>query len=190
MDLREFLKIIKQNIIYIVALATFGAVIGFFSADFFGGGYHHSQLFFLSEPSIKASKDQNYRSESFFLQEKSRNFTDTAVAILSSPDFQNEILNPQDSLSVRKVGPQVIRLTYISQQPESSNTQLAKAAEAFNTKIQGLAQSSTFAQLKPVAPASAPTYSKLYTQVLFVFGAVLGTAFALFIVSLKNYFRL
>lgn len=190
MELTKFVKIIKNNIVFIIIVALIGALIGFFSADFFSSGYHHSQLFFLMSPPNQTASMQNNLSERYYLQEKSRNFTDTAVAILDSVDFKNEVLSPGDSLAVRKVAPQLIRLDFISPTPDSNNVQLNKVTREFNSKIQSLIESTPAAQLKPIASVASPVYSSLNSRVLFVFGAVLATAFALFVVGIKNYFKL
>lgn len=190
MELKKFLNIIKKNIIFILLLALFAGFISFFSSGLFSSGYSQSRLFFIAQSISQIPPGQGYNFEGFYTQEKSRNFTDTAVAILESSDFANEVLNPQNSLSVRKVAPQVVRITISAQTPQSLNGEIEKIASEFNSKISHLSASTQSAELKPVGEASELTFLGLNSKILFVFGLLLGTTFALFIIGLKNYFKL
>ncbi|OGD85540.1 hypothetical protein A2164_00850 [Candidatus Curtissbacteria bacterium RBG_13_35_7] len=190
MDLKEFIKIIKNNLIFIALLVLIGAFSAVFSAKLISSGYRHTQTFFLQDPQNQDQSIPNIRSESYFQQEKSRNFTDTAIAILESADFKKDVLGEGGSLTVRKMAPQVIRLTYTNPLPDSNNSQLSAVVAHFNTKIQSLTESTPSAQLKSISTPASPVYSSINSQILFVFGALLGGAFALFIISLKNYFKL
>ncbi len=176
MELRQFLKILKSYLAVIIVLAIVGAASGFYSTRYFSSGYHHTQDFFLVE--------------NFFTQEKARDFTDSAIAILESPDFKDEVINPGDTLIARKLAPQVIRLTYISPNVDTSNSQLQNITQKFNSKIQILTESTQASQMKAVGNFQPPSYSSLNKSVLAVAGALLGTIFALFVIGLKNYFKI
>lgn len=190
MELNEFITLVKKYIVLIVIFALIGAVLGVSSTKFFSSGFNHQRFYFLTDPSPDIQENQDYRSENYFLQEKSRNFTDTAVAILDSPDFKNEVLGPGDLLQVRKVAPQLVRLNLISQSADSNFSKLQKVTVVFNRKIQNLTESTPTSQLKPVGSVSSPSYSSLNSRVLLVFGAILGAAFALLIIGLKNYHKI
>lgn len=190
MELKEFLKIIKKNILFIIITALAGGVIGFSSSGFFPSGYSQSQLFFITQPASQVQTNQEYDFEGYYQQEKSRSFTDTAIAILESSDFTSEVLNPQNLLSVRKIAPQVIRITVSSQTPQSLKGQTEKIASSFNSKIIDLTGSTASAQLKAVGRANDSIFSGFNNKILFLFGLLLGTTFALFITGLKNYFKL
>ncbi len=190
MEISELINLVKKYIILIAILALIGGVIGASSANFFSSGFKHQRLYFLTDPVVASQISDTPNSESFSLQEKSRNFTDTAVAILDSPDFKNEVLARGDSLQVRKVAPQVIRLTLVSNTPDTNFSKLQKVSASFNLKIQDLTASTPSSILKPVGLESSPVYSSLSRQVLFVFGVVLGTVFALLVIGLKNYYRI
>src|SRR3990167_8112945 len=107
MELKDFLKILKSYLAVIIVLAIVGAAGGFYSTRYFSSGYHHIQDFFLVDPSVQSISVENIKSENFFTQEKARDFTDTAIAILESPDFKSENIGTGDELIVRKLAPQV-----------------------------------------------------------------------------------
>jgi len=176
MELKEFIKILKSYLAVIIVLAIVGAASGFYSTRYFSSGYHHTQDFFLAE--------------NFFTQEKARDFTDSAIAILESPDFKDEVISSGDTLIVRKLAPQVIRLNYISQNADAGNSQLQSITQKFNSKIQTLTESTQASQMKAVGNFQPPRYSSLNKSVLAVAGTLLGIIFALFVIGLKNYFKI
>ena len=190
MELKEFIKILKSYLTVIIVLAIVGAASGFYSTRYFSSGYHHTQVYFLTDSSAQPASVENIKSENFFTQEKARNFTDTAVAILESPDFKSENIGTGDELIVRKLAPQVIRLTYVSPNADSNNSQLQKVTENFNTKSQSLTGSTQASQLKAVAGFKPPSYSSLNQFVLAVGGAFIGIVFALFVIGVKNYLKI
>ena len=190
MELKDFLKILKSYLAVIIVLAIIGAASGFYSTRYFSSGYHHTQDFFLVDPSVQSISVENIKSENFFAQEKARDFTDTAIAILESPDFKGEVLNYGDTLIVRKLAPQIIRLTYVSQNADAGNSQLQNITQKFNSKIQTLTESTQASELKAIGNSQMPSYSSLNKSVLAVAGVLLGTIFALFVIGLKNYFKI
>lgn len=190
MEINQLIPLIKKNALIIIIFAAIGAVTAATSANFFSSGFNHQRLYFLTSPNMTNQITDNPNSESYLLQEKSRNFTDSAIAILDSPDFKAETLDQGDSLQVRKVAPQVIRLNLISASPDNNNSKLDNVISEFNTKIQQLTKSTSSVELKPVGGLTPPSYSALSKKVLFAFGAVLGTAFALLVIGLKNYYKI
>lgn len=190
MELEELIQIIKKYFAFIGVLVVIGAIIGASSSDFFSSGYNHSQTYFLADKFTQTPVSANLRSESYFEQEKPRNFTDTAVAILNSPDFKSQVLEGTDDLIVRKVAPQVIRLTYVSNSPDQNFIKLNEISDKFNQKIQDLQESSPSSQLKAIGQVGTPVYSALNSSTLAASGAILGAVFAIFIISLKTYFKI
>lgn len=171
-------------------LTLFGGLIAYYSTNFFSSGYQHSQLFLLTSAETDSMNNQNSNLEEYYMGENSRNFTDTAVGILESGDFQSEILKAPESLTVKKVAPQLIRLTFTTPVRGSTSLQLEKVSVLFNEKLKDIYQGSSSAMLKPVVKAQEPTYSALNKYVLFAAGSLIGTIFALFILGLKVYLRL
>lgn len=167
-----------------------GAVFGASSTKFFSSGFQHQRSYFLIDPTVERQVPENPNSESFSLQEKSRNFTDTAVAILDSIDFKSEVLENGDSLQVRKVAPQIIRLTLISNTSDPNFQKLEKVTNSFNLKIQNLTESTPSSMLKAIGPANSPVYSSFSRPILSAFGSILGVTFALLVIGLKNYYRI
>lgn len=190
MELKDFLKIIKDNVITLIILVALGAFFGFYSTKYFASGYHHNQTYFLTDSSTQIQPQQNVKSENFFSQEKAGNFTDSTIAILDSPDFKSEVLNTGDSLIVRKIAPQVIRLTLVSPIADSENPKLNTIVEKFNLKIKDLAGSTQSSELKAIGSAQPPSHSSLNRSVLTAAGSLLGILFAFFTIGVKNYFKL
>ncbi len=189
MELREFAKVIKKYLVFIIILAAIGAAIGFFSIRFFPSGYQQSRIYFIGQKQDSA-KSPNLGSEGYYLQEKLRNSTDALVAILQSGDFQKEAIVAGDQLQVRKVSPQIIRLTYISADRQNATANLDHVVDKFNIKITVLGESTQAAQLKTVGTPQQPVFSKFNKLSLLLAGSILGVVFALFVVGVKEYNKL
>lgn len=178
MELNSYLKFFKRFWIFILFCAFLGLVIAISLAKA-PSPYSLTQVFYLSSPKITASDP----SQSFYNQEMVRNFTDTAVAILNSPDFKSRILQPQETFFARKLAPQVIRLTATSQEPQETQVSMKKVIEIFNQRF------ASPLSLEEIAP-QAPTQRTFNGKVVALAGFIIGFAFAIFVISTKTYLRL
>ncbi|OGD97148.1 hypothetical protein A3A49_00955 [Candidatus Curtissbacteria bacterium RIFCSPLOWO2_01_FULL_38_11b] len=190
MELKEFLKIIKRYSLFIIILAALGAAVGFSSTNLTSAGFKRTQTYIISPQSPVLENSPDYHAQNYYLGENLKNSTDSFVAILQSEDFQKEVMSPGDELAVRKIAPQVIRLTYNSQSENNASTNLEQVVEKFNIKFGILFEKGTSIQLKPVGAQLPPLYSKLNNFTLLAAGLVLGVSFALFVVALKEYNRI
>ncbi len=187
MEFKEYLAILKKNAFFILFLAIFGAAVSLLITAKITKGARLSQLFYVQAPKEAL---EVYHFEGYYTQEKARNFTDSAVVILESPDFTSEVVDSSISVSVRKVAPQVIRLTVAAGDLQTSQEVIPKIASAFNSKMISLSGDDQAPKLVaigqfPKALATRPTRS-----IATVFGAVVGGIFALMVAGLKTYLRL
>src|SRR3989344_6254058 len=150
MDLREIYKLLRSQIYFVVALVLFGAIIGAQSAKFFPSGYSKSQLFFLTITQAQNQTQNNYFTP-YYAQENARNFTDTAVALMASQEFLEEVLPEGASVTIRKVAPQLIRITAQSPNPADLNSPLERVSQAYNQKITEVSPNAYASQLKAVS---------------------------------------
>lgn len=185
MELKEYLKLFKKYAIFIVLCAVLGTILGAFSTRFLPSGYTIQETFFIAGPT---STTGAYDYEGFYSQEKARNFTDTAVAILESHDFQKEIFR-NGSLEVKKLAPQVIRLTVVNQDPKSAKEMLANVKEGFNKKFIELGTNQSLS-IKEIAPAEEPSFKRSSRKIYALGGVVMGFAVSVVVISLKSYFKL
>ncbi|MBI2598802.1 hypothetical protein HYW40_01075 [Candidatus Curtissbacteria bacterium] len=188
MELKLYIAIIKKNILIITLITFLGAAIAFYLSLNLQSGYKFAQTFYILDqntvPSLPADTAQN----SYFTQEKARNFTDTAVAILTSPDFTGD-LDIQGSISVRKQAPQVIKITTLAQDQEAAKSLMEKVITSFNAKILKLQPSSAF-QINAIGKVPDPEPANPSPKIVLAFGAASGFVVALITVGLKTYFRL
>ena len=187
MDLRQLIQIIKKYSLFIIILAVLGAVGGGFSARLTSSGFQRTQTYIISNQSQVLQNNPNYYSENFYAEENLRNNTDTYIAVLQSNDFQKEAVVSGDSLQVKKVAPQVLRLTYSSPIEQNSSQNLDKVVVFFNSLIGDLTKANLAIRLEPVGMAQEPVFSRVNSTTLLFAGAFIGIAFALFIVGLKEY---
>ncbi|MEX2028266.1 MAG: hypothetical protein WD988_02090 [Candidatus Curtissbacteria bacterium] len=204
MELKEYIKTVKKNILIILLLIALGAAIALYFSINFKSGYKLEQSFFISssrETSSPISSSRETSSltspqetsadspqNSYYSLEKARNFTDTAVAILASPDFSGS-LNAPGSIAIRKQAPQVIKITAIAPQPQLAKSLMEKTISAFNTKLSQLQPSPAF-QMSAIGKIPEPNNMNSSPKILLAFGAATGFVTSLIVIGLKTYFRL
>ncbi len=185
MELKEYIKILKTNIFLILLFAVLGASLAFFFAAKFEKDRSYQQIFFITAPS--ETEEVGFSFEGFYSSEKARNFTDTAIAVILTPDFAAEVA-PVKITSVRKIAPQVIRLSAQAENQSEAKEALTDAKDIFNQKIIDLTGFESF-QLKPVGNMVTPQTAKFSKNALVAFGALAGLIFALVTVGAKTYFK-
>lgn len=180
MELKEYLKVAKIYWTLIVLLTLFGAFLGYFYTRQLPTGFRAIRTFFLAPaPAGQSNLEANNA------QEMARNFTDTAVAIIISDDFKNQILAPGQALTVRKNAPQVLTISAFAATGQQATSLLTKTQDIFNSRF-----ASPGSTLEAVGPSQSPQSVTTTPIVYAAAGAVLGFAFAIFAVSLKTYFKL
>lgn len=186
MELRQYLKILQKNIVFILTISLSGAILAVLVTRSLPSGYQKSQTFFLSQPEGEAGQLPEY-----YAQEKARNFTDTAVAILDSPDFKREVVSPGQDLAIRKTAPQIIRITIAAQSSQSAQELMASVTNTFNSKLATLLQNQGgISQLKEIGVSQDPERKVMDKKVFTISGLILGFAAAITAISLKTYFKL
>ena len=189
MELKEYIKVFKKYFAFILLVSATGALIAYIQTKSLPSGYSLTQTFYLAGPASLSSDYFTY--EGFYAQEKARNFTDSAVAILDSDDFKSDVGEGSQNLTVRKMAPQVIRLTASAPNAESTQKLMTKTINIFNEKSITFADSKFSLSLKPISQKTTqPALSKINKKIVTIFGLLLGFAFATFVVSLKTYFKL
>lgn len=185
MELRQYIRIFKKNLLIIFVFSVAGAALAILLTKSLPGGFSQTQTFYVSSP-IEGSPEY----AGFYTQEKARNFTDTAVAILESLDFKKELVSSGDLIRTQKVAPQVVRITTTSQDQQRARALMGSTVDSFNTKIQKLSGNQPQIQLKELTTADEPQKITRNKLVFAAAGLVLGTTAAILTVSLKTYFKL
>ncbi|MDO8487164.1 MAG: hypothetical protein Q7S45_02650 [Candidatus Curtissbacteria bacterium] len=194
MELRQYIAVIKKNILISVVATVLGAVVAFYFSLNFQAGYKFEQTFFLSslrETSTLISPQETSADtpqNSYYSLEKARDFTDSAVAILQSPDFTGS-LDTKGSVAARKLAPQVIKITTIEGDRQSAKSAMGKVASSFNAKIKELQPSSTL-QINTIGKVPDPEPAGPSSKIVLAFGAAFGFVVSLIAIGLKTYFRL
>lgn len=180
MELRAYLKEFTKYWVLIALLVAFGAALGYFYTRHMPSGYRATQTFF-----IAPAPAGEFNIEANNAQEKARNFTDTATAIISSAPFQSQITLSGQTLTVRKNAPQVLTISAHAPTGEEAGAVIVKSKELFNSRF-----GSPGATLEEIGPAKTPQ-AILGTPLIYALaGAILGFGFAIFAISLKTYFKL
>ena len=187
MEFKEYLKFFKKNIGILLLLVVLGVVLALVITYKLPSGYSQSRLFYIVGPKTTAQTTYDY--EGYYAQQKARDFTDTAVAILESPDFTAEVGISSVSLSVRKVAPQVLRLTAVAKDAREAEDAIEKISQSFNLKLVDLAGYDPALKIKPIGKAQPSYFSSPNKKILGVFGGMLGFIFGILVVGLKVYFK-
>lgn len=178
MELKDILKIAKQNILFILTITILGAAIGLLSTRFLESGFEKSQYFFLKE-------------ESPAFQEASiqENLTESATQILKSPDFTRELAQVPFKIEATKIAPYVVRVTVISQTTTETEQILAIIPTKFNSKIQELVPQGRYL-LVSVGNPPETSHNVLNSKILAIVGAILGLVLSLVTLSVYKFFKL
>ena len=186
MELRELASILRKNWPIIAALSLAGVLIALILTKSMSKNYVMTQTLFV------AAKQQPQETAgtlpAYYDQEKARNFTDTAVAILQSPDFKNSVLGPSESASTKKEAAQVITISASAPTQRATSQLMEKTITTFNNNLINLNNQETF--LKQVGKSQEPHIPALNRKVYLLAGLLLGLAASVAAISLKTYFRL
>lgn len=164
-----------------------GLAISFFVSTKANYPYKQTQLIFLQTQGDESATAQNYSG--YYAQEKARNFTDTAVSILNSSDFQTEIRANTVSIDAKKLSPQLIRLTASTSHSQDQSVGLNQTIETLNSKIKNIT-GQNFIEAKSLSAPSQITYSAPDKKVIALAGLLAGFIFALCTISARVYFKL
>lgn len=186
MELKELISIIRKNWQIVVALSVTGVVLALFLTAKMSKNYVQTQTLFVSAK--QQPPDTTSTSPAYYDQEKARNFTDTAVAILQSPDFKNSVLGPGESTSTKKEAAQVLTITASAPTPEAASQLMEKTITTFNNNLVNLNNQETL--LKQVGKNQEPHLPAVNRKVYLLAGLLLGLAASVAAISLKTYFRL
>lgn len=181
MEIQIYLKILRKNAFFIVAMVLIGAIIAFSSTRFLKSGYKNDMVYFLTV-SGSSSPDTNQRLDP-------TNITDTAVAILTSQDFLNETGISSLSVDAKKLAPQVVKLTLTSESAQLSQDSQIIVSNKFNQKLTSFIPDASV-KLEPVGSPSKSFQKILNSKILAVFGALVGFLASLVIITLSKYLKL
>lgn len=188
MELKVYLKVFSIYWVLIAVLTLLGATFGYFYTRHLPSGYRATQTFFIAPAPTPYGAgpvpSSQFNLEANSAQEKARNFTDTATAIIASSDFQSQITSSGQTLTVRKNAPQVLTISAHAPTGEEASALMVKSKELFNSRF-----GSPGATLEEIGPAQTPQ-TILGTPLIYTLaGAILGFGFAIFAISLKVYFK-
>jgi|SRR3990172_7415119 len=187
MEIKQFLAIFKKYWLFILVFVCLGAAIAYLFTSTLPSGYRQEQLFFISSTQ---ENFEGYNFEGYYGQEKARNFTDTAVAILESQQFQGEVSAQNANISARKITPQLIRITVTADVPEEAEKLIPEIVSNFNRKMLDLIGTNETIQIKTISPPSPAYFVAPEKKIFIPATAAIGAIFGIFIVGLKTYFKL
>lgn len=187
MEFKQYLKILKANVAIIVIFTLAGLVVSLFASTKVSYPYKQTQLIFLQTHGDENTASQNYNG--YYAQEKARNFTDTAVSIINSSDFQTENKVRQSAIDAKKLAPQLIRLTASAPNAQNQSEALSESIGTLNSKIKNVT-GENFIEAKPLSTPSRATYSAPDKKIMVFAGTLAGFIFALCTIAAKTYFKL
>lgn len=174
MELKAFLKILSKYLLLILAFAILGLIAAYALAKA-PQGAQVEQLFF-----IPPSADSADLQAAYYGQETARNFTDTAVSILESADFRSSV-PAQGQITARKVAPQLIRISATANDAGAAKNLMETTINSFNQKFPQ--------KLSAVGQGPHEVIPRPSKHIMLAAGLITGIIFALFVVSIKEYFK-
>lgn len=184
MEFKSYLKVLRKYLYFFVALLFLGALIGFLIAARQPTGQTATKLYLIKAQ--ESTSETTFDFDGYYAQEKARNFTDTLVAILKSSTFTANILASGQSIQIEKEAPQLIKVSVFAESPQEAQSLLLKTETVINQKLSRL-----FRKELTIEPLQDPVIGQKTNlpQIAYLLtGSILGLAFALFVVTLKEYF--
>jgi capsular polysaccharide biosynthesis protein len=194
MELKAYIKLFRKNFLFIVICVAVATAIAYYAAHKAQTGYKLEQTYFLSQAPVQTFvSDQQPTQPSgfgnYYQQETSRNFTDTVVSILESPDFYSQFSLSYNDISTQKVAPQLIKIIITSPTSSEAKFLLERLVIGFNQNLKIWDPSGNL-ELKAIGQSREPVINSLDIKVVVAAGAILGFALAICVVALKTYFKL
>ena len=185
MELKDYWKLLRNNLVFIILLALIGALCAYFLTSSFQGGQKVQKHYLLLEERISGGV---FGSPAIF--QESIDLTDTAVSILQTYDFKKEILKNGENLIVKKEARQVLNLQSQASQKERAFEIIEAAVANFNGKTANLFPSYEKIKLTEIGASFESLRPAFDKKITTAFGFLLGAAFAIFAVGLKTYFKM
>jgi capsular polysaccharide biosynthesis protein len=185
MELKDYIRIVRKDIFLVIVLSLGSLFMALLITNSVPQGYSQTQTFFVASP--KELSFQNLGP--YYAQENARNFTDTAIAILESPDFIAQV-SGEGRISIRKMAPQVIRITATARDAAKTHSLMQNTLSTFNSKMASISDNQYQPQLKEIGRAPDPSKIPLDKKVFAVAGFTFGLAASVVALSLKTYLKL
>lgn len=196
MELKQYLKIIKKNLLFVVLITTIAFLAGNFASKKLQNGFRLEESFIIMQINQTAlnnfqitSPAMPYSFSGYYEQEKARNFTDTAVAIFQNSDFSNDIIAPGNTISAQKLAPQLFKVTVSSQNISEAKFDLDRLILKFNQKLKTLSPQD-YLQIAPLGTPKEPFISKFDPKIISTASVLLGLTLSLVLIAIKSYFKL
>lgn len=193
MELKAYIKILRKNLWFILICVVAATAISYYAAQKSQNGYKLEQTYFIAQspnqPSLTDQQTSSAGFGSYYLQETARNFTDTAVSILQSPDFVSLYTQSPGSVTAQKVAPQLLKISITTPTASEAQFLLDRLIIGFNQNLKSWAPSNTV-ELKAIGQSPKSYFSGLDAKILVTAGAFLGFSLAVCVVAIKTYFKL
>lgn len=186
MELEKFIKIFKKDLLVLIICVSLGLAAALIFSGLQKDGVTVQQTFYITSRISPNTANDIY--DGFYREERLRNFTDTAVSLLQTPDlFEGTDLGVV--VSTRKLSPQLIRITVKAATSQSATAAIQSTTLAFNTKMESLEKNSPLV-LEPIS--NSPQIQKTGTNQVLMAASGLGAGLILgiFLVSTKFYLKL
>jgi len=185
MELKKYLMTAKKDLVFTLAIGLIVGLAAFLSAPRIESGFRSQKVFYLSN--LESQPTQGYNFSGYFTQSTAINETDTAVAILQSPDFQALLPKTNTTVTVRKLAPQVIQVTVISKEAGSPKQAVENLPKIFNQKMRDLNPNGPTITLNQLSDEVIVSYRSVSSKLVALAGFIFGIVFAFLILGIKNY---
>ncbi len=189
MELKAYLETFKKYYLLIGLFTVIGAIIAFTYVAKTPAGSRIDQTFYVATQPKNLGQAPATELDTYTQNQNARNFTDTATALAQSPDFSQAFVKSGQSLQVRKLAPQIIKVTATSQNSQESQNLLKSFEIELNQKIATL-DPAAGVSIKSIGQTPSAYSTKLNRKIIILFGAFMGFVFAVFTSGLKTYFKL
>ncbi len=188
MELKKYFKTVKNDFVLALAIGLIIGIVSYFSAPHIQSGFRSQKTFYLASSDTQSA--QGYNFGGYFSQSTAINETDTAVAVLESPDFQSLIPGSNAAIATRKLAPQVIQITITSKNADITRQVMERLPNLFNLKMHDLNPNGPNLSLNKISDEVVTSYHSINSKFVSIAGFIFGMILAFLILGLKTYLEI
>ena len=199
-ELKEILKVLKQNLTFILVVTVIGGLAGFAYSKVKTEKFEaQNTLYVKREADTKASAYYSY--DGFYAQQVSKEYTDTVLGLLKTiepyrdaVDKTTASMNPRllmGNTKVRKVSPQIISVSVTNVNEETAKDSLKALVAGLADKVKALNQGGDKKiQVEPVRTEPITTLDKTSQLLNLSIGFLAGLIISILSLALGIYLNL
>ncbi len=202
MELKQLIKNLRRNYLYILLLTIIFASIGFVVARVWPVSYTAGYTLYVQKQA-ETTPNNDYTYDGYYAQQAVEGYTDTVEGLVSSPEIMSEVLRDllgennvsinlkrySNALDSQKVAPQLVWVEITRPSSEEADGIISGVVGVLVKRVEALnALRKDKYVVSPVNKSAIITKNEMPVMVFTIAAALLGLVLSSFVVIVKAYF--